>query len=247
MAEISGGATRKEALEQRPKWGEKNKTAESGERAVWGPDQQEFLKRCVEVLKKEVLAPMLLAIEGLKETQKTQAVELRVVNEKVNTNEDEILGLAVKMEAHKAVHRRWTERIEILENRSRRNNLRILGLPEGVEGADAGAYVSTMLHSLMGAEASPTPLELEGAHRVLARRPKADEPPRAIVARFHCFADKESVLRWAKKVRSSRWENAMIRVYQDWSMEVAKRRAGFNRAKALLHKKRVRFGMVQPA
>ncbi|XP_072359655.1 uncharacterized protein [Scyliorhinus torazame] len=214
--------------------------------ATWGPEQDEFLRRCVELLKKEVLTPMLQAIEGLKETQKTQETELRVVEQKVTDNEDEILGLAVKTQTHEALHKKCTERIEALENGARRKNFRILGLPEGVEGVDCGAYASTMLSSLMGAEAPTGPLEVEWAHRIPARRPKAGEPPRAIIVRFHRLKDREEVLRWAKKVRSSRWENAVVRVYQDWSAEVARRRASFNRAKEVLHKK-VKFGMLQPA
>ncbi|GCB73385.1 hypothetical protein scyTo_0002516 [Scyliorhinus torazame] len=68
-----------------------------------------------------------------------------------------------------------------------------------------------------------------------------------MVVRFHRFTDKECVLRWAKKERSRRWENTEIRIYQDWSAELAKKRAGFNRAKAVLHRKGVKFGLLQPA
>ncbi|XP_072341448.1 BLOC-1-related complex subunit 5 isoform X1 [Scyliorhinus torazame] len=120
-------------------------------------------------------------------------------------------------------------------------------LLKGAEGANVGAYVSTMLHSLMGSEAPTGPLEVEGAYRVMTRRPRAGEIPRAIVVRFLRYNDREMVLRWAKKTRNSRWENAVIRVYQDWSAEVARGRASFNRAKAVLHKRKVKFGMLQPA
>ncbi|XP_072362823.1 uncharacterized protein [Scyliorhinus torazame] len=233
-------------LEQRQGREARSKMASEGGRLVWGPEQQEFLRRCVEELKKEVLAPMLQAIEGLKEAQRTQELDLRVVKAKAAENEDEIQGLVVKTETHEAQHKRCVERLEALENNSRRKNLRVLDLPEGAEGADVGAYVSTMLHSLMGSEAPTGPLEVEGAYRVLARRPKAGEIPRAIVVRFHRYNDREMVLRWAKKTRNCRWENAVIRVYQDWSAEVARRRASFNRAKAVLHKK-VKFGMLQLA
>ncbi|XP_072358164.1 uncharacterized protein [Scyliorhinus torazame] len=238
-------------LEQRQRRQAKTKMASEGGSLTWGPEQQEFLKCCVEEIKKEMkkelLAPILQAIEGLKEEQKTQERELRVVKAKAAENEDDIQGLVVKTETQEARQKRCVERLEALENDARRNNLRILGLPEGVEGADVGAYVSMMLHSLMGAEAPAGPLEVEGAYRVMARGPRAGEISRAIVVRFLRFKDREMVLRWAKKTRSSKWEKAVIRVYQDWSAEVARRRASFNRAKAVLHKKKIKFGMLQPA
>ncbi|XP_072362795.1 uncharacterized protein [Scyliorhinus torazame] len=238
-------------LEQRQGRQAETKMASEGGSFIWGPEQQEFLKRCVEEIKKEMkkelLAPILQAIEGLKEEQKTQEQELRVVKAKAAENENDIQGLVVKSEIQEAHQKRSVERLEALENNARRNNLKILGLPEGVEGADVGAYVSTMLHSLMGVEAPTGPLEVEGAYRVMVRGSRAGEAPRAIVVRFLRFKDREMVLRWAKKTRCSKWENAVIRVYQDWSAEVARRRASFNRAKAVLHKKKIKFGMLQPA
>ncbi|XP_038664754.1 uncharacterized protein LOC119972317 [Scyliorhinus canicula] len=186
---------------------------------------------------------MKASLNKLLETQMAQGAAIREVRQKVSENENEILGLAVKVEAHEALRKKWQAMFEEMENRSRRKNLR--NQPPG--GAGGIGHVVTMLNSLMGAGAFQGPLELEGAHRVLARKPKASEPPRAGPLRFHLFADRKCVLRWAKKERSSRWENAEVRIYQDWRAEVAKKRVSYNRAKALLHRRGVKFGMLQPA
>ncbi|XP_072367403.1 uncharacterized protein [Scyliorhinus torazame] len=203
-------------LEQREGPGKKDRMAAARDKV----ELQEFIRHCFEEhreeMRKEMLAPMLSAIEGLGITQKAHEVPIQEMQKRVSQNEDEISDLAVRVEQNEALHRRWAGRLEDLENRSRRKNLRILGLPEGAEGADAGAYASTMLGAMMGKEAPSRPLELDGAHRVLARRPRANEPPRVMVVRFHRFTDREWVLKWAKKERS-RGEKAVNLIWDEIS------------------------------
>jgi len=43
------------------------------------------------------------------------------------------------------------------------------------------------------------------------------------------------------------WDGNTVRIYQDIGAELAKRRAGFNRIKAILYRHNVRFGMLYPA
>ncbi|XP_038649422.1 monocarboxylate transporter 12-like [Scyliorhinus canicula] len=105
--------------------------------------------------------------------------------------------------------KRLQNKVENLENRSHRQNLRIVGIPEGCEGTDASAYVANMLEKLMGEGSFSSPLEVDRAHRMLARLPRANEPPRAMVVRMHRFLEKEQILHWAKQTRSYSKETAM--------------------------------------
>jgi len=68
-----------------------------------------------------------------------------------------------------------------------------------------------------------------------------------MIVRLHKFAEKEKILRWAKEKRSHDWEGNTVRIYQDIGAELAKRRAGFNKVKAVLYQHRIRFGMLYPA
>ena len=58
-----------------------------------------------------------------------------------------------------------------LEGRSRRNNIRIIGLPESIEGPRATAFFSDMLVEVFGRQTLQSPPELDRAHRALTAKP----------------------------------------------------------------------------
>ncbi|KAK4825687.1 hypothetical protein QYF61_001510 [Mycteria americana] len=90
--------------------------------------------------------------------------------------------------------RRLEGRRRALETRSRRNSLRLLGLPEGAEGADAIAFLQTTLPAVLGLPPAPAPLQIESARR--PRGPTA--PARPLLFSPLRFADKLALLRAAR-------------------------------------------------
>lgn len=67
-----------------------------------------------------------------------------------------------------------TRKVDDLENRSRRFNLRLVGLLEGEEGPDMCAFLETMIPEVFGE--FPKPLLIERAHRV-GRPPDPQQTP----------------------------------------------------------------------
>lgn len=61
-------------------------------------------------------------------------------------------------------------RAEDAENRNRRNNLRIVGLPEGAEGPDPAAYTERLLHTLFSQVTFSSFFAVERAHRMPSQR-----------------------------------------------------------------------------
>lgn len=57
-------------------------------------------------------------------------------------------------------------KIDDLENRSRRSNLRLLGLPEKSEGNDACTFLENWLPEALDMEPLRKPLAIERAHRI---------------------------------------------------------------------------------
>ncbi|KAI4832857.1 hypothetical protein KUCAC02_015801 [Chaenocephalus aceratus] len=108
-----------------------------------------------------------------------------------------------------------------LEARSRRKNIRLLGLPESMEGPRPTAFFSDLLPQLLGDQILPTSPELVRAHRSLAAKPKPGERPRPVIIRFHNFQTKERVIREARKMRADlRYEGKSIAFYEDYIPEV---------------------------
>lgn len=137
-------------------------------------------------------------------------------------------------------------KVEDLESRSKRQNLRVLGLPENIEGKDPRDFVAKMFSSLLG-ELLSAPPELDRAHRSLQPKPRPGDPPRPFIVRFHRYIDKEIVLNWAKTHKDISYNSIRIRIFEDFSVAVTKKRLAFNEIKGLLYKRGVKFGMLYPA
>ncbi len=70
---------------------------------------------------------------------------------------------------------RLTEKMTDMEDKSRRNNVRLVGLPEGMEGSDVAGFLrlnlSKWIPSLKGHN-----IEIDRAHRVYDGRKNSDRP-----------------------------------------------------------------------
>lgn len=77
-------------------------------------------------------------------------------------------------------------RLADLEDRNRCNNVRIVGLPEDIEGPQPTAFFSQILLEVFGDNILTSPPELDRAHRrTLAVKPRHTQPPQAVVVCFH--------------------------------------------------------------
>jgi len=134
-----------------------------------------------------------------------------------------------------------------LEGRQRRNNIRVLGVPEGVEGPHPTEYMADLLGELLQLADKPV---LDRAHRTSRVKPRAGAPPRPFVIRVHHFQTKELILRESRAAGDSlRLPGGnRISIFPDLAAAVAKKRAEFWKAKKMLRLvPGVKFGLLFPA
>lgn len=65
-----------------------------------------------------------------------------------------------------------------LEGRSRRNNIRIYGIPEGAEGTSAVTFIENFIKTELGNDLG-CGLGIERTHRAMAPKPPPSAPPRS--------------------------------------------------------------------
>uniref|UniRef100_H3AFU4 L1 transposable element RRM domain-containing protein n=1 Tax=Latimeria chalumnae TaxID=7897 RepID=H3AFU4_LATCH len=138
------------------------------------------------------------------------------------------------------------DRIDDLENRSRRNNVRILGFPEGAEEGNPIAFLSTILPELLGLD-PVVPLDIERAHRSLGPRPPPDHRPRAFIVQLLRCTIREKILRAAREKDKVIWRDKKISFYPDLSKDLQQRRQRFAEARQQLQDRGIRYGMFYPA
>lgn len=135
------------------------------------------------------------------------------------TLESTCIALSKDNDTHKS-------KIDDLENRSRRNNIRITGLPEKVEGTHPTAFMEVFLKEMSGQEAFPTPPSVDRAHKVSILRKKQDDPPRPLIAQIHHYQTKERILKLAREAGGSlSFRGSEVHIYPGYSVDVSKKRA----------------------
>lgn len=193
----------------------------------------------------------------LAETVHNHTQQLESVNNRLDEAERRIM--AVEASSEDAQSRAFalekqvamlTEHIDDLENRGRRKNIRILGLREEVEGANAVTFLESWIPEFLGLHTKSGRIKIERAHRTLAPKPGAKDRPRALVVRFHNYGDKQRVLD-ASRRRSAdgdlRYEDSKVSFYQDFSASVIRKRKEFNAVKQRLRDMGACYAMLYPA
>ncbi|KAJ4938059.1 hypothetical protein JOQ06_002685 [Pogonophryne albipinna] len=118
-------------------------------------------------------------MENNKELQ-AQRVSIAEAQERISdveewkTEVNEVMS--VMMEQTRLMQGKLTD----LEGRSRRNNIRMFCLPEGTEGSSTAKYMESLLKNELEIP-EETRLQIQHAHRALARKPSEGSTPRSIV------------------------------------------------------------------
>ena len=208
--------------------------------------QRTSLKEDISALIQESIAPLQASVNTLNETVTHFQTQLNATEALAGDNFTALNVAEKKINQLEEQNASLFDRLDDLENRSKRANLRILNVPEDSErGQPTVKFVSNMLMEAMPGVFDKPP-ELERAHRSLGQKPKEERPPRPFVVCFHRFQEKEKALRWAR-ANDVKFQGTPLRIYPDLSAALARKRATFKEIKHLLYKKNVRFNLLHPA
>lgn len=133
-----------------------------------------------------------------------------------------------------------------LENRSRRNNIRITGLPEKAEGPRPTTFLTECLKEIFGPDAFTAPLMVDRAHRINIQRRNLHSP-RPFIARIHHYQNKERILQLARESNRLIYRGAEVHIFPDYSPEVSRKRAAFADVKSQLRGAGYPYRMFFPA
>lgn len=190
---------------------------------------------------------VMSGICGIKADLQSQSIRITEAEERIGRAEDNLESMHSVMKTLQEKCARLETKVEDQENRARRNNLRLIGLPEKAEGRDMCAFLEGWLPKALGADTFPTPPVVERAHRI--GRPSAgrDPKPRTVIMKFLNCRDKENAMRAARAKKSVLFENHSIRIYPDHSAETHRQQRLFDPVKRQLQSMGLRYGLLYPA
>lgn len=110
----------------------------------------------------------------------------------ISDAEDNVNGLISEVSMLESTVKTLSNKVGDLECRSRRNNVRLVGLPEKVEGQDTVTFLENWIPEALGMESRET-LVIERAHRIgtLTNNDSHRTRPRTLIMKFLNFKDKE--------------------------------------------------------
>lgn len=177
----------------------------------------------------------------------------RELTERLTTTEDQaadheqhINAMETSVTELQQENKKLRAKLSDLEGRSRRNNIRILGVPEGEEKGRPTEFVSNLIPRLLGDDNFTKPVVIDRAHRTLQPKPPEGSRPRMIIARVHLIQEKEKILRLGRQ-SSMEYEGNRILIFPDYTAEVMEQRRSFREVLRLLREKEIRHSLRFPA
>ncbi|KAJ1138487.1 hypothetical protein NDU88_004870 [Pleurodeles waltl] len=195
-------------------------------------------------------------LEGMDSAMVALTAETRSMHLEIAGFQSQISGLDQQVTTVETQVVSWTysgqeliylcSKLTDLEDRSRRNNIHLSGLPEGIEGTDLISYLQDILPKLTGITFNP-PLEFERVHRLGPKRQDGKGRPRSIIACLLRHGQARQLLQTAR-VQGPLWLGTLeIRLSADFSKETVDRQRAFLSLRPRLRHLHVKFGLFEPA
>ncbi|CAH2297448.1 Hypothetical predicted protein [Pelobates cultripes] len=172
-------------------------------------------------------------VQTLEEEGKARALHITNIQSLQQTHNEAILFLQRK--------------IEDLDNRGRRNNLRIRGLPETQEGEteDIILLLTGLFNKILGRPLD-TVIKFDRTHRAIRPRALSQDTTRDIICKIHHFPLKEAILQKARRLRNIKHGDHQVLIFQDLTQSTLIARRALQPITAALSDMNIRYRWVYP-
>lgn len=189
---------------------------------------------------------IMAAIESMRKqmndcSERMSQAELRISNAK-----DGVAHLQAKVNKLESKNKTLEDKLVDLETRSRLNNLRLVGLPEGAEGRDPCSFLEKWIPEVLNAVTLQSSGIIERAHRIGPMK-DSKAPPRTLIMRFLNYKDKQAVIAAARAKKGIRYKDQQMRFYVDLATGIHQLRKQFDPIRQELRDLGVRHGVIHPA
>ncbi|KAM4040915.1 uncharacterized protein ACNLHF_012161 [Anomaloglossus baeobatrachus] len=142
---------------------------------------------------------------------------------KIQSIQSDVFSHQQSLDAHAQQIHYLTEALDDAENRGRRNNLRIRGLPEEVDSRDLPRVLQRVFNKILDAPPA-NEIELDRAHRALGPRSSDPNRPRDVICRVHHYVQKEAIQQKLRDGASALFQKVKLQILPDLSRLTLQRR-----------------------
>lgn len=197
---------------------------------------------------KSAIAPLEAKLDFVQTTVTDHGHRISSLEANANELSDKMEILEAKCAAMEDSYNKLKAKTIDLESRSRRNNIRIVGLPESIEGTQPTVFFSELLKEIIGEKILPKAPELDRAHRALVAKPTPGSRPRAVIARIHHYQTKTAIIQEARNRRGKlSYQGAPIAIFEDYCPEVIEQRMAYRDVMSRLYQQGCKPALLYPA
>lgn len=188
------------------------------------------------------------SIAQIKKDSKATIQRINNAETRISKLEDDAVNQKSEMTGLTTKVKTLQEKVTDLEARNRRNNLVLVGVPEGKEAGGMRPLLEGILRCVLGLnDAAPAP-EIERAHRALRPIPNPGERPRHIIMRFLRWNDRDEVMKAIARAKGKlTWDGHDLRMFQDIPVEIQRQREKYRDLRSVLRRENIRHGILYPA
>ncbi|CAH2300865.1 Hypothetical predicted protein [Pelobates cultripes] len=176
---------------------------------------------------------------GLRTEVTAQAGRIQALEQTAETHSTRInaTDVAIARQGDMILHMR--RNLEDLDNRGRRCNIRIRGIPEADEGENAAEVLTNLFRTILHTDA-PQTFEFERAHRTLRPR-SAEDGPRDMICCLHSFPIKDTIMRKARERPTWPFQGTQVSLYNDLSPYTLEARRALKPITTALRERNIKY------
>ncbi|KAL1255103.1 hypothetical protein QQF64_013164 [Cirrhinus molitorella] len=138
------------------------------------------------------------------------------------------------------------EKLWLYEDKSRQNNLRLVGLPEGAEGGNAIQFLQTQIPKWLLALQGKV-IEIERTHRLYANEDSTRKKARTVIFKLLHYNDRQAILKEARNSPSLSYEGAKLWFFPDFSKGTSQKRKAISERRKRLQQLGIESFLLYPA
>lgn len=216
--------------------------------------ERETLRDLVTEMLSETLTKALTTVESQIAENGTL---LRSLNSDINTHAKNMEKVSAKVDTMQGVLRQTKKdtnhclteldtlrrKVTEMEDRSRRNNVRLINLPTGAEGDDPVGFLCKMLPQWIPTLSGKS-IEIDRVHRIFSANLSR---PHTMIFRVLRYRDRQAILQGARNTKPKLSDNTQLEFYADYSAETVQRRNKYKTIRAQLRQKGIDSFLIYPA
>lgn len=181
----------------------------------------------------------------LRQEVQSQTNTVRDLGSKVDKIQGETRQIKKDLNMCTTEQHNLTLKIAELEDRSRRNNLRLVGLPQGREGDDPTGFLQKMLPIWIPTLKRKGSIKIGRAHRIYGSGKSC-----TLIFRVLWYQDRRAILQGAREVTKTeliRDQESILRFFADYSGFTSRRRQALGSIQKELHTLGIPNFLIYPA